>query len=213
MKEKSIEILKGIAIIAGYQILPAFMMIPFSIYIKNQTIRYITLYLTILIGLLYIYRKDILKEIKKFKFNYLINTTVYWLIGLTIMITSSTILHNLGIDIATNQQNNINLLKEMPIAETIIAVFIGPIIEEIVFRRSLYNAIENKHAFAIITGLIFGSTHVLFKLHNPLELLYIINYSSCGIAFGYAYKENDNIIPTILIHSLHNAITLLLLII
>ena len=108
MKEKSIEILKGIAIIAGYQILPAFMMIPFSIYIKNQTIRYITLYLTILIGLLYIYRKDILKEIKKFKFNYLINTTVYWLIGLTIMITSSTILHNLGIDIATNQQNNIN---------------------------------------------------------------------------------------------------------
>ena len=116
MKEKSIEILKGIAIIAAYQILPAFMMIPFSIYIKNQTIRYITLYLTILIGLLYIYRKDILKEIKKFKFNYLINTTVYWLIGITIMITSSTILHNLGIDIATNQQDNINLLKEMPIA-------------------------------------------------------------------------------------------------
>ena len=38
MKEKSIEILKGIAIIAGYQILPAFMMIPFSIYIKEKAL-------------------------------------------------------------------------------------------------------------------------------------------------------------------------------
>lgn len=44
-------------------------------------------------------------------------------------------------------------------------------------------------------------------------LVYLIPYSALGIAFAYAYKKTDNIYGVILIHGLHNAISLLEIII
>jgi membrane protease YdiL (CAAX protease family) len=44
-------------------------------------------------------------------------------------------------------------------------------------------------------------------------LLHIIPYSAVGVAFGYAYKEHNNIIGTMLIHAIHNTIAIIEIII
>ena len=44
-------------------------------------------------------------------------------------------------------------------------------------------------------------------------LIHLIPYISVGIAFGYAYKKTNNIFGTITVHSIHNAITLIEMII
>ncbi len=212
MKNKSIEIIKGILILGSYFILPSIIAIPFF-NLKSESLKYLLLYFSLLLFYSYIYRKDLIKDFKNFKPSYLKKAIKYWLIGLFFMVLVSNILQYSGVNIASNQQSNIDILNKMPIVETILAIFFSPIIEELVFRKSLYKAINNKHLFAIITGLIFGATHVIFSYNSPIELLYILSYAPCGIAFGYIYKETDNIYSTIIIHSLHNAISLLLLII
>ena len=40
-------------------------------------------------------------------------------------------------------------------------------------------------------------------------ILHIIPYSTMGIAFGYAYKEHNNIIGTMIIHAIHNTIAII----
>ena len=104
----------------------------------------------------------------------------------------------------------------MPLIEEICAIILAPIIEELVFRRSLIKFTSNKHIYALTTGLIFGFIHItssINSINDLIMLLYIIPYSSVGIALGYAYKKTNNIYGTLIMHSIHNAIAILELII
>ena len=128
------------------------------------------------------------------------------------MLLSSMILTSLNIGTATNQEQNISLFKNAPIMQSLIAIILAPIIEELVFRRSFKDFSNNKHIYAITTGLIFGGIHVVSSLTSLQDLpmiLHIIPYSTVGIAFGYAYKKHNNILGTMLIHALHNTIAII----
>lgn len=220
--KKIIEILKGILVICGYLIMPSLLLISFLFLVKqnilpnNLSLEYFYVYLLSLLIVSLLYKDTLINDFKDFKKNYknyIKNNLKYYIIGLFIMIISSSIITKCGINEASNQTENIKILKQIPITECILAIFIIPIIEELVFRRSLYKGINNKYIFTIITGLIFGSTHVILSITNTIELFYIIPYTSCGIALSYIYKKTDNIYSSIVFHSLHNFISLLLLII
>jgi len=212
------ELIKGISVIFSYFIIPSILFIPFYfLYNKNiisLSIANISLYFLIALFYSLIYHKDLIANIKDFKKNYqhiLKITCKYWLKGFFIMIASSFIIGILHIDANANQEANISLLKEMPIVEIICACIFAPIAEELVFRRSLKNMTNNKHLFTITTGLLFGFVHVyssLSGISSLVMLIYLIPYSALGICFGYAYKETNNILGTMLIHSIHNTISL-----
>jgi membrane protease YdiL (CAAX protease family) len=192
---------------------------PFAfLLIKNQ-ISENTVYLFVFLGMtityIIAYRKSLLKDFKEFKINYkkiLKTTAKYWLIGLAIMLISSIIIGMLGISDSVNQDANIELFKNSPIMQAIIAIILAPIIEEIVFRRSFKDFTNNKILFAIVTGLIFGGIHVITSITNIKDLIMLIHlipYSSVGIALGLAYKEHNNIIGTMTIHGIHNIIAII----
>ena len=61
-----------------------------------------------------------------------------------------------------------------------------------------------------MSGLIFASMHVLGMVNSNLDYLYIIPYLGLGSAFALLYYETDNIFTTIIMHSLHNAIAIIL---
>ena len=82
------------------------------------------------------------------------------------MLISSIIIGLLGISDSVNQDTNIELFKNSPIMQAIIAIILAPIIEEIVFRRSFKDFTNNKILFAIVTGLIFGGIHVITSITN-----------------------------------------------
>lgn len=170
--------------------------------------------IVLLVILLLIFRKDIIKEWKKFKTKFLENIDIgikYWLVGLAIMMISNMIITfviNLGQ--AANEQAVQQMISAQPWLMLINAGIIAPCIEELIFRKSFKKALPNKWLFVIMSALIFGSLHVLPSMTSPLELLYIIPYGSLGGAFAYIYEKTDTIFTSITMHMLHNTALVLL---
>jgi len=131
----------------------------------------------------------------------------YWLIGLIIMLVSNILIKNLGIGNAQNDVSVTNNLMFSPIIFGLITFILAPILEEITFRLAFKDIFKNKWIYILLSGLVFGSIHVIFSLTDITQLLYLIPYCSLGIAFSYIYYDSDNIYIPISFHILHNSLT------
>ena len=180
---------------------------------SNFTILYLVSYIIMLILLFFIYKKELIEEWKKFKKNISKNLDIgfkYWLIGLAIMIGSNIIINMIfGKGQSNNETAVQSMITALPIVMLISAGIIGPIIEEIVFRKSIKNLIKRKWLFIITSALIFGFVHIT-SANDIKQLLFIIPYSALGYAFASMYYETDTIYTSIVMHQIHN-ITLTLL--
>jgi membrane protease YdiL (CAAX protease family) len=92
-------------------------------------------------------------------------------------------------------------------------VFIGPILEELVFRFAIWNAIEKitdcKKTPLHVTSILFGVAH--FKaifIITPPYITYITFQTLYTLILGYAlgkrYEQNRNVLEVILLHILFN---------
>lgn len=85
-----------------------------------------------------------------------------------------------------------------------------PIVEEVVFRKVIYNFIEPRSNYKVaiaVTGLVFGLMHVI----SYGDFIQSIPYVLMGLVFGYIYwKSNKNIYVTIGVHFLNNFVSWLL---
>lgn len=170
-----------------------------------------SLIVTILLVLLY--RKDLKEEFKIFKSNLSENIDIgikYWLIGLAGMMVSNIIL---SILLSAGQAENEELVQKMidtlPYLLLVSAGILAPINEEIVFRKVFKDNIRNKTVFALVAGIIFGYMHVAGS-SDLLQFLYIIPYSSLGIAFAVCYNKTNTVFTSISMHMFHNiALTIL----
>lgn len=170
--------------------------------------------IVLLLILFLIFSKDIIKEWKKFKSNFLENIDTgikYWLVGLAIMMGSNIIINivmNLGQ--AANEQAVQQMISALPWLMFINAGIIAPCTEELIFRKSFRKAFPNKWLFILISALVFGSLHVVTSMTSPIELLYIIPYGALGGAFAYMYQKTDTIFTSIAMHMFHNSALILL---
>lgn len=159
------------------------------------------------------YRKELIKEWKKFKKNLsdnIDNSIKYWLIGLMAMMISNFIINFiLNGGQATNEQGVQKMIESSPIIMLITAGIIGPINEELVFRKCFKNILNNKWSFILISGIVFGYLHVL-GANNLIQFLYIIPYSSLGIAFATTYYKTNTVFSSIFVHMLHNTLLTLI---
>lgn len=210
------SLIKGIGYLVLYIILPTIISIPFNFiqkYLPNHSI--ITNIIDILpilittIIFIYIFRKEFKIPTKK----ELLTGITYWLIGLSIMLLSSLIISYFNIPLPLNEQLNQEQLHSNILYHCISSIIVAPIIEEIIFRLSTKDLSNNKHIYAITTGITFAILHLPDALLSPILLLHLIPISAVGIAFGYTYKKTNNILTTIIPHSLHNLISILKLII
>ena len=69
---------------------------------------------------------------------------------------------------------------------------------------------HNKYLYIISSGIIFASMHLASENLSLNTLLYIIPYSSLGITFAYTYYKTNNIFSTIMLHSFHNTMAIIL---
>lgn len=163
---------------------------------------------------IFLYRKELVKQFKKLKNSkkdkliITLDTSFrYWLIGLVVMIISNIIIGKLGIGSASNDVSVISMLESSPILAGISVIFLAPFIEEMVFRMAFKDIFDKKWLFVLISGIIFGSLHVIGSASTIYEYLYLIPYCSLGIAFSYIYQYSENIYISFLIHILHNSLT------
>lgn len=176
----------------------------------------------IFLVLFMIFRKKIVEDFNKMKTDLKKNLNIgfkYYFVGFLIMIASNLLLTLIFGGMATNEEVNRQYLKMYPIYSIVAMVFVGPLVEEIVFRLGFRKSFDKWLPYALFSGLFFGALHVytafegmafVEMLKNWNQVLYIVPYSALGFAFAKAYFETDNIWTTMLIHVLHNGFTVFL---
>ncbi|CDA23332.1 cAAX amino protease family protein [Mycoplasma sp. CAG:611] len=164
--------------------------------------------LSLMIMLFIFYSKSIKENLKDLKFNfksYIKDNFKYYVIGLLIMIISNIIISFFVEGNSTNETLIREYINIMPIYMIFSSCIYAPFTEEMVFRKSLRNCFNNKVLYILLSGLIFGSMHLL-SASNLVELVFLIPYSSLGCVFAYMYYKTNNIFVPMTFHMVHNTI-------
>ena len=172
----------------------------------------------IVIGiLLIVYRKTLIKDFKSYFKDFLNNfeqSFKYYIVGLAIMIISNLIIVVLINNKLANNEESVRLLIELlPIYMIFTVSIFAPITEELIFRKGIREIFDNKYLYIIISGCFFALMHLTSENLSLSSLLYIIPYSSLGITFAYTYYKTNNIFSTIMMHSFHNTVAIILYIV
>lgn len=221
-KEYIIKALKAGAALFLYFVLSNLQALPFILLnidtsTLSQTFRifyslFYELFLLMIILLLFLDDlKKAYSDLKKNHKKYFSSCFKYWIIGLLVMMFSNLILQKFSTNgIAGNEQTINELFEVSPLYIWISAVLIAPFMEELLFRQGIRNIFKNDILFILISGIFFGSLHVIGNVQNFWDFLYIIPYSSLGIAFAYMLYKTKNIFVTIGFHFMHNGILMAL---
>lgn len=158
-----------------------------------------------------IYKKELKIDLKKFNIKTLIKYIPIYIIGLIFMAISSYVISKIT-NIETSQNETLvrQYIKLFPIYMSFSTVLYAPIVEEITFRKTFRNIINDKVLFILISGIMFGIIHISISNNTTNDLLMIIPYLIMGIDFSYIYYKSDNIFTTITIHSIHNLVLLII---
>lgn len=179
------------------------------------TLCYILIDLIILTSFIFIFRKTIVPDFYDFKKNgkkYINSTYQYYILGLLIMFVSNYII-SFFMGMPVNEEANREMINNIPIYSVLAVVIFAPITEELLTRTILKDTFKHYYIYILLSGLIFGSLHVLsvFNSHNYLELLYIIPYGALGCGLAKIYHNSNNVWTNIFFHSLHNFICILII--
>ncbi len=120
-------------------------------------------------------------------------------------------LFNQPVEESVNQMAIVNILHSNgAIFMVISAVFIGPIVEELIFRKSIFGLIKNNVLALIVSSVIFGSIHLIGEASFISALINGIGYIIMGFVFGIIYIKNQkNIVYPMAVHILSNLISIL----
>ena len=136
----------------------------------------------------------------------------YWALGFIIMGVSNAVISNfITNNIAANEETNRLLLINYPIYSVLAMTVMGPYVEELVFRANFRDAF-NKIGFIVFTTLLFAGVHVFNGFSSLLDLVYFIPYGSLAFFFALTYVKTNNIFTTIVIHTIHNTLAVIILI-
>ena len=222
MKNNSLKsFLNGMLLLLGYiLVIPRIAIELFQIFnldIQNDSVYImlnLTIYIITIIIIFLIYKKDLIEEAKIFKQNIKENLKIgfkYWIYAFIFMMISNLIIIYITGGIASNEEQNRIVIHSFPVIAFISMIFIGPFIEEILFRKSFKNSFKNEQIYCLFSGFLFGLAHILSSISSPdtlnyLELLFIIPYSGIGYFFAKAYTKTNTIYTSTTFHILHNLI-------
>ena len=218
LQAKIKNIFKSIGIILLLLCFNSVMFSIFNINLKSLSEKEYLIYtvlfeLVLLIIFIIIYRKTLSKNGKEYFKNFSENfkqSFKYWLVGFIVMATSNIIItFVLKQTIAGNEELVRSYIDTSPLLMIFSTVIYAPICEELTFRKSIKDAINNKYIYILTSGLLFGFLHIVSYINTPLDLVYLIPYASLGIVFATLYYKTNNIFSTITIHAMHNALSVL----
>ncbi len=169
--------------------------------------------LVLIVSLIYIYKKDFKRYWDDFKKNgikHLKFSINWWFVGISVMIISNLLISSFSpITTPENEEAVRSALKISPIFMALATIIEAPILEEILFRKTIYDVMNNKKLYIIISGLIFGAFHIIGVGTTLASWLYVIPYAALGMAFAYIFVKTKNLLPAIFIHAFHNFITII----
>lgn len=210
-------IFKGLGIVIIYFAVSLFKYVPFYLLhinladVKDISLNLYNLAISLgLITLFYsIYEKEIINAIDDIKKNhkeYFDKYLKVYLIGLILMIGSNMLINVLGGGLSENEGMVRDELSKFPLYTYVSAVFLAPLLEEMVFRLGIRSIIKNKIIYILASGLIFGGLHLIGTKIDILFPLYLISYCASGFGFAYMMSKTNNILVSTWFHFMHNGI-------
>lgn len=168
------------------------------------------------IMLFIVFKDDLKRDFKYFREyfrEYSALTLKYYGLSLCVMfVVNISIRMYTGLENATNQENLQLAFNNSPFLIILLAVIIAPFIEELMFRGIFRKLINNKYAYIISSGLIFGLMHVIDDFKSPQELLFILVYGTLGIFLSSLYHKTNNIFTNMMFHFMQNSLAVLAMI-
>lgn len=114
-------------------------------------------------------------------------------------------LHVLNIEPGSDNTAGItNIIKSIPVF-FIIPAIVGPIMEELVFRKVIFGALHKKMNFffaALLSSAVFSVFHMEFE--------HFLIYAAIGFIFSFLYVRTKRIIVPIIAHMTMNTLVLLI---
>lgn len=169
--------------------------------------------LLFLLIIFFLYRKTFINDIKAYFNDFKNNFEVsfkYWFAGFLLMVISNLVISIFFKDAnAGNEESVRSMISDAPIYMLFAVSIYAPFVEEMVFRKGFREIFKSKYIYIIMSGFVFGSLHVLSSVSNPYDLLYLVPYSALGISFAALYYKTDNIVSSMIMHSIHNTMAAL----
>jgi uncharacterized protein len=178
------------------------------------------IYLVLLPGLILIMKRDLRDDFKSFlkiKNTWLAIIVIGYLYliagNLVSNVLSNALSSLLAIDISAsvNQLTIIEALNSNGIVFMLLsAIIMGPIVEELVFRKAIFGLIPSDKIALIVSTLAFGTIHLIGEASIREALINGVSYFVMGIIFGIIYlRNNRNVWVPIAVHILSNLIAIL----
>lgn len=166
--------------------------------------------------LILIFYKELINEFKifktKIKENIFSSFKWYFVCILIMLISNYILIITLG-GISNNETDVRAYIIENPWFSFLSVVVFAPVIEEIVFRKSITRTTNNKYLGSIIAGLLFGLAHVIAYIPEDIfNILYFIPYAGLGFGFAMMNYENKSVFNSITYHCIHNAFSFFLIV-
>jgi uncharacterized protein len=166
-------------------------------------------FLATLLLILFLMRKDMRENIERHN-QASITISVFWAIaGVFLALFSQSIAGGieqmLGVKSESeNTQNLVSLIYEVPLVIFVTSV-IGPILEELIFRKIIFGSLHKRFNFfisALISSVIFGLAHG--------ELEHLLLYTAMGFTFAFLYAKTGRILVSITAHIAMNTLVIIL---
>lgn len=210
---KKTNIFIAILMTIGFTILTSLILaITYSI-TKIWESAYISCYIIMFIILFKIFKDDLKDNVKTLKSDWRKNWKKLLIITtlLTIALyTSNFIIVKLMGSLAQNEIMSRNQLMSSPVMMGISIVFLGPIIEEMIYRLPYKYVQKHKLLNYFIYSLIFALAHIAFT-NGVKELLYLIPYMFLSLSIGYSFYKTENIYMSMIVHILNNFVNVMIL--
>ncbi|SES24055.1 hypothetical protein SAMN04487944_12631 [Gracilibacillus ureilyticus] len=103
-----------------------------------------------------------------------------------------------------NTQILMEVARQLPIFIIIISI-LGPILEELVFRKAIFGTLNKRLNFfiaAVISGFLFAILHMDFD--------HLLTYILAGMVFAFVYVETNRIIVPIIVHMSMNTMAVIM---
>lgn len=175
----------------------------------------VLLYMLFALLILYLYRntfkndfKDIIENKKKYLSSILINVALIFVI---MLITNALI--GMLFDIKQTSENDYSLLamfKKSPIILMFLTSLYYPVIEGVIFRKSVRDIIDNKWIFIIFSSVFYFFFNVAYTSLSFTSIITSLCYLFSMMLLSSYYYKTNNFTASVLVMMIYNLIILVI---
>lgn len=168
--------------------------------------------LILIVGLIYIYRNDLKNYLKDFKKNAkrnILMILIFFILIIVLVPIINLLINSIfKIDGGTSNDNSLlESFKNNPFRIGLMTIIYYPIVEEIVFEKTLKDVISNKWLFMVLSSLFFWYYNIAYSANFTLVAIAgSFSYFAVGLVKAYTFSKTDNLFVPIFIKANYNAL-------